>query len=617
MRKSISCLSHLASFNFGGMEVNDDDFSDSYSDDLGVADIFDARDPHLAGRLDDIKHFYNAIFDTSIPFDGNFDAFDSIPAHKLYHELLKMTKSKSEAGIYHAAIYSLSQMVKGNECADRNVRKLVKLRKLDTKNCETVKCRICACQVHKDYLVTHSEFCRDAHVKFHALGVNSNKLKKFLDATDGDLSIRQAFQFIVQNKDPLSTKTMSFIEAVRRHFSEHLKQKRGDVKFSSAKLLLTKRIELVQALRVLMLCFRATQVTSEYQEVDFQSFQSFPETDHNLSSFEIMSPIARGAYGRVTLCRKIDTGDLFALKCIEKPDLDKRNGYAQVMAERESMMRVVSSHLVRLFYTFQADNYLYLVMEFMPGGDLFALLQNVGSLTEETAKFYASEIAAAIAHLQYAGIIHRDIKPDNLLIDEAGHIKLGDFGLSKLAFKVDDKELGDDVSVAAGTPEYLAPEILRGQQVTGAADWWSFGILLYEMVEGSPPFTGDTTEEIFRKASTGAYEWSVEVSDELRDLVAGLLKVDPDERFTEMEVTSHPWFSGVEWTGISRESAPFTPTRTSATDLSYFESARHSMVNSFSTNDLQSMSEKGVENYYNLWDGANYFALHELNLSKM
>ena len=573
------------------------------------ASILESPRESTSARVSALKRILTSLFGTSGYFDMDFEMLAAIDFHELYRNLLGMLKNPIEASIHHAALYSMIQLSKKPRSVDNNcLETLLSLPVLRGTECS--QCRICECNVPNEYLSAHSLFCRDVHVAFHQLLRNSRKMKCLLDVSSGDSRVYSKCLALVNNRNPLSDEMLSYIEDIRR-FCQDVSC-RGKSLMISISSLLKKRVELIYKIRILMLCFRATQVSLQYDAVDVETFQSLPENSHGVGDFDILKPIARGAYGKVFLCKKKSTGDLFAMKCIEKPDLKNRNGYAQVMAERDSMMQVVSAHVVRLFFTFQADNILYLVMEFMPGGDLFALLEQVGSLPEETAKFYAMEVASTLLKLHSQGIIHRDLKPDNLLIDEDGHIKLGDFGLSKMAFNKDDEFCAS----AAGTPAYLAPEILTGKKATYAADWWSLGVILYEMVEGVPPFSGDTPEEIFKQAAAGEYHWTVDVSASYRDLVDKLLKVDPEERLSGPEVLKHPCFAGVEWTTMDANPAPFTPQRRSATDLSYFESSRYSMVNSFSMNDLISMADKAQgENYYDLWDGVNYFALHELNLN--
>lgn len=535
--------------------------------------------------------------------------FEKTEFQEQCEDLLKLVHHPVEAAIYHAILSSILQYRKFPSSVEKEtLEALLDLPFLNSIEC--TPCRICECNVPKEYLHEHSRFCRDVHVSFHELMRNSRKLKCLLDVASEDPKIYSKCLMLINNRNPLSDEILSYIEDIRKFCQEV--PCRGKSLIISISSLLRKHVELIYRIRVLMLAFRATQVSKPYNEVNFSTFQSLPECSHSARDFEILKPIARGAYGKVFLCKKQSTGDLFAVKCIEKPDLKNRNGYAQVMAERDSMMQVVSSHVVRLFFTFQADNTLYLVMEFMPGGDLFALLEQVGSLPEETAKFYAGEIAATLLTLHSQGIVHRDLKPDNLMIDEDGHIKLGDFGLSKMAFSKEE----DSGVTAAGTPAYVAPEILTGKKATYAADWWSFGVILYEMVEGAPPFVGDTPEEVFKNAMECNYEWTVDVSDSYRDLVDKLLRVNPEERLKGQDVLKHPCFSGAEWSRLDDRPAPFTPQRRSSTDLSYFEASRYSMANSFSMNDLISLADKTHgENYYNLWDGVNFVALYDLNMN--
>ncbi|OHT11908.1 AGC family protein kinase [Tritrichomonas foetus] len=471
-----------------------------------------------------------------------------------------------------------------------------------------VKCRICEKDVPVEFLEFHTQFCLECHISFHKFSQNTEKIKPLISSLETiDLIIKKKVNSLLTVKMPYSKLAVDLINDTLSYLHE--------IKYVSKSLtantisLLTKRKYLIKKIRIT----HAIEEGTTGILPNIESILSLPEASRSLDSFKVISPIAKGGYGRVSLCEKTNTGDLFAIKMIPKDDLDKRNGYNQALIEKDSMMKGMSAHVVKLYYTFQAENFLYLVMEFMPGGDLYSLLSNVGSLDEETLKYYAVEIASALGHLHSCDIVHCDLKPDNLLISEDGHIKLGDFGLSKIAFEGGYKSSCNEK--AEGTPEYLAPEVLTRGEVGPAADWWSFGAILFEMAEGIPPFTGDTAEEVFAKVVKGNYEWTSDISESLKDLVKGLLTIDPDDRMGFDEVMYHPFFDDVSWEGRRSEPAPFSPQRQSPTDVSYFESARHSMVNSLSLNDLQHQLEDKNSNtkYYDLWDGMNYYALAELN----
>ncbi|KAK8587158.1 hypothetical protein V6N13_086162 [Hibiscus sabdariffa] len=324
----------------------------------------------------------------------------------------------------------------------------------------------------------------------------------------------------------------------------------------------------------------------------------------SIDDFEIIKPISRGAFGRVFLAKKRTTGDLFAIKVLKKADMIRKNAVESILAERDILISVRNPFVVRFFYSFTCSENLYLVMEYLNGGDLYSLLRNLGCLDEEVARVYIAELVLALEYLHSLHVVHRDLKPDNLLIAHDGHIKLTDFGLSKVGLinSTDDLSgpavsgtslLGNEQPQsstsehqlerrkkhsAVGTPDYLAPEILLGTGHGATADWWSVGVILFEMIVGIPPFNADHPQVIFDNILNCKIPWPrvpEEISLEAKDLIDGLLTEDPHQRLGARgasEVKQHVFFKDINWDTLARQKAAFVPSSESALDTSYFTS---------------------------------------------
>ncbi|KAJ1926216.1 hypothetical protein IWQ60_003997 [Tieghemiomyces parasiticus] len=300
----------------------------------------------------------------------------------------------------------------------------------------------------------------------------------------------------------------------------------------------------------------------------------------SIRDFELLKQISRGAFGKVYLCRKKTTGDLFAIKMLKKADMIRKNMVAQALTERKVLSLMRTPYVVKLYYAFHSTEYLYLVMEYLIGGDLGSLVQGMGGFAPAMARFYAAETALALHYLHTNGIIHRDLKPDNILIDGRGHVKLTDFGLSQIRVKGADPRLlaaptagrayeaGNGASSVPswlalanatspasetpprhppthstptdrtmsdrdprflGTPDYLAPELLLGTGDDHAVDWWAFGVCVFEFLTGYPPFTDDSPAAIFRNILNHDLDWppTLDPSDPAPSAHSGLSTSPP------------------------------------------------------------------------------------------
>ncbi|CAI2728306.1 unnamed protein product [Schistosoma spindalis] len=290
--------------------------------------------------------------------------------------------------------------------------------------------------------------------------------------------------------------------------------------------------------------------------------------------FQLLKVLGKGGYGKVFLARKNDTGQTYAMKVLKKASIvTNAKDTAHTKSERNILEMIKHPFLVQLHFAFQSPGKLYLVLEFLAGGELFMQLEKEGVFMEDQASFYLAEITLAIGHLHSMGIVYRDLKPENVLLDHQGHVKLTDFGLSKE--RVDRDNL---THTFCGTIEYMAPEILLRQGHGRAVDWWSLGTLMYDMLSGSPPFTGDDRRQTIDLILRGDFIPVPYLSREAVSLISKLLVVDVNRRLgsgpSDSEaIKMHPFFRNTDWDRVLKKQVepPFRPTLTSDTDVSLFD----------------------------------------------
>uniref|UniRef100_A0A8C2AKD1 non-specific serine/threonine protein kinase n=1 Tax=Cyprinus carpio TaxID=7962 RepID=A0A8C2AKD1_CYPCA len=305
------------------------------------------------------------------------------------------------------------------------------------------------------------------------------------------------------------------------------------------------------------------------------------------SDFETIKLISNGAYGAVYLVRHKETRQRFAMKKINRQNLILRNQIQQVFVERDILTFAENPFVVSMFCSFETRRHLCMVMEYVEGGDCATLLKNMGPLPVDMTRMYFAETVLALEYLHSYGIVHRDLKPDNLLITSMGHIKLTDFGLSKIGLmnmttnlyeghiEKDTREFID--KQVCGTPEYIAPEVILRQGYGKPVDWWAMGVILYEFLVGCVPFFGDTPEELFGQVVSDEIIWP-DGDDALpvdaQDLITRLLNQNAQERLGRggaPEVKQHMFFNGLDWNGLLRQKAEFIPQLEAEDDTSYFD----------------------------------------------
>jgi len=304
----------------------------------------------------------------------------------------------------------------------------------------------------------------------------------------------------------------------------------------------------------------------------------------SLEDFEIRRVLGTGGFGKVFLVSKTSgaqKGTFYAMKVLKKAvivrnketkEVDREiNFYAKL--ERDVLASVQHPFIVDLKYAFQARNKVYLIMEYLAGGELFMQLQKERMLMEDTAIFYLSQVLLALEHLHAQGIIYRDLKPENIMLDRRGHVKLTDFGCIKESA---DQELN---FTFCGTVEYMAPEILNRSGRHGKeVDWWSFGILIHDMLTGSPPFTGNNRKTITERVLRGKLQLKNYLTPNAKDIIKRLLNRSVEKRLGSGErdgiaVKEHRFFTGVKWDEVldRRVAPPFLPQLKGEDDVSNFD----------------------------------------------
>ncbi|KAL7653706.1 Serine/threonine-protein kinase, variant 2 [Aspergillus niger] len=277
------------------------------------------------------------------------------------------------------------------------------------------------------------------------------------------------------------------------------------------------------------------------------SFVENKQRSMKLEDFELLKVVGKGSFGKVMQVMKKDTGRIYALKTIRKAHIISRSEVTHTLAERSVLSQINNPFIVPLKFSFQSPEKLYLVLAFVNGGELFHHLQREQRFDINRARFYTAELLCALECLHGFKVIYRDLKPENILLDYTGHIALCDFGLCKLDMKDEDR-----TNTFCGTPEYLAPELLLGNGYTKTVDWWTLGVLLYEMLTGLPPFYDENTNDMYRKILQEPLTFPSTdiVPPAARDLLSRLLDRDPQRRLGAngaAEIKSHHFFANIDW----------------------------------------------------------------------
>ena len=326
-----------------------------------------------------------------------------------------------------------------------------------------------------------------------------------------------------------------------------------------------------------------------------------PLIEKTISNFKQIKVLGQGKYGKVFLVQETESKKLYAMKRIKKPDITNIHLINQIKEEQKIFKQLNHPFILKLYYSFQDNNNLYLITDFMQGGELKSLLSKSIQLKENKAKFYLSEILLALEYMHKNNLIYRDLKPENILIDEKGHIKLSDFGISKILNE------NNKTYTLCGTSYYKAPEINLGKGYDRMCDFWSFGIIMFEMICGFKPFDINNNKELIIDYDNLNIPFIDDIKYSSKDLIMKLLVVNPKERlgFNSVDdIKNHEFFKNVDFNKVlsKKEIPPFIPKIEHDLDLKYFNSKYTEMeLHNFDTEDFLNVN---IDN--NEFEGYSY-----------
>ncbi|KAI0461046.1 hypothetical protein LJB42_001376 [Komagataella kurtzmanii] len=281
------------------------------------------------------------------------------------------------------------------------------------------------------------------------------------------------------------------------------------------------------------------------------------ETNASILDFEPITVLGQGAYGTVKLVKNKHTSKLYAQKELKKASLVINEKHVERTMEERNILSKISEHpnIVKLFYAFHDHDKLYLMMEYVPGGELFQHLNEEKFLGEDIASFYAAQMGLAINYLHTMGIVYRDLKPENCLLDSQGFLVLTDFGLSKQSLDTGASSIGHDGPFKSiiGTPEYMAPEVLKGDPYSFSCDWWSLGAVIFDMMIGKPPFTGANSKIIMDKIVNKTLKFPYYLTPTAKELLQKLLNKSPAKRDVDTtfnKFQKHSFFRNIDWDAL-------------------------------------------------------------------
>jgi serine/threonine protein kinase len=391
-------------------------------------------------------------------------------------------------------------------------------------------------------------------------------------------------------------------EKMKAHVDSHLKKTMPGLEEQKEK---SRREQLEKTMEAMNLSADVKRQMQAKLQAQEDEFARKGKKKMSVNDFETLTIIGRGAFGEVRVCRKKDDKKIYAMKIMKKSEMLKKNQVQHIRAERDVLALADNPWVVKLHFSFQDDKNLYLVMEYLPGGDLMTILMKYDILTEEQTRFYIAETALAIWSVHQLNYVHRDLKPDNILIDKDGHIRLSDFGLCKAfesapapyleQYKAEaskhgaaSPEAASSAAAAAaakhrsrklaystvGTPDYIAPEVFAQTGYGQECDWWSLGVIAYECLVGYPPFYAEdpmsTCRKIVNWKKTLVFPDEAKLTADSRDLIQRMV-CDSGKRMTFEELKKHKFFAGMNWDAIRRSKAPIIPAVANELDTQNFD----------------------------------------------